>query len=914
MNIVLISIIFILSFFSILSQYYPTKNLINGGRYFLPDELYIDNNYNFYIGAEYKQLVNLEFKINSTLNQAENIEGYIYFYEKENYEHSGYQRTKTVKYYFVNNSLSIEYETYHQNCYRVCFNIKPKVGIKNCYLKVIVKTRVDKEFNLTTTSPYYMEYIQGYSMYKFYVPIKYDQTVEIILKGKKEKNHSNQKIRLYEYLNRDSIVPLKTIKSELNYDGNDSYLVPLYRTKNLKTNFFAFEFELNYTLDDAEIKTIAHSPKIYEYRIKYDEILKIEELSIINTYKYICEAKVGYAIDFFIAVYFLHFSFYMDIYEFADNNLQIQLSKITGQFQGTYAGSTTMNYLYKVSNSSTKFVVFEYKPYKITKNSVIHANVFLPSDFEYNLTSGITQNYNSLNKSKSYKFYIHSKYQQKIEIEIKPNDKIKLDRKQKLTVIQYKERNDPREKSKQIIDLDYNYFLGSYLTVYSTERDGDYVAFILNPNYDMNEVNITATLSGEINILNNGEQFFIKALFKRSIYKFDISVKYTDYIVLELTKINDNIDKIRGELIFYENNYGSDSKPHDYYFKKFYYDNNSKSYKVYHIIQKNPIEHLFITFVPYDYLTSVNIKANIIEYNSEIDLKKFSIQSLYIIIKNLSYKFYISAKYNRKILFEYKCNNSYYYNFKINMLEYSTRDSKNCLNNVSISLTKSYINKDTKYYLSEPFKVMNKATKYIAFEIKSEDYIELYSINSLVYNDPEYNANFGDSKYIGDISANKKIIIYITNDLNYNYFYHTTLNIEFTKTDKESTDVQYTKIRELQGKYSLSSLKNDTIQLIYDKNKNSYVLSYTVLDEMTNYVVLELTPLHDMNEVYININYDEKNHFSLYIICGGGAVLIIIIIVIICVCCHNKNKENEIKNLEGHLKEDIIPIIPENKD
>ena len=295
-------------------------------------------------------------------------------------------------------------------------------------------------------------------------------------------------------------------------------------------------------------------------------------------------------------------------------------------------------------------------------------------------------------------------------------------------------------------------------------------------------------------------------------------------------------------------------------------------------------------------------------------MKKFSIQSLYIIIKNLSYKFYISAKYNRKVLFEYKCNNSYYYNFKINMLEYSTRDSKNCLNNVSISLTKSYINKDTKYYLSEPFKVMNKATKYIAFEIKSEDYIELYSINGLVYNDPEYNANFGDSKYIGDISANKKIIIYITNDLNYNYFYHTTLNIEFTKTDKESTDVQYTKIRELQGKYSLSSLKNDTIQLIYDKNKNSYVLSYTVLDEMTNYVVLELTPLHDMNEVYININYDEKNHFSLYIICGGGAVLIIIIIVIICVCCHNKNKENEIKNLEGHLKEDIIPIIPENKD
>ena len=83
---------------------------------------------------------------------------------------------------------------------------------------------------------------------------------------------------------------------------------------------------------------------------------------------------------------------------------------------------------------------------------------------------------------------------------------------------------------------------------------------------------------------------------------------------------------------------------------------------------------------------------------------------------------------------------------------------------------------------------------------------------------------------------------------------------------------------------------------------------------MTNYVVLELTPLHDMNEVYININYDEKNHFSLYIICGGGALLIIIIIIIMSVCCHNKNKENEIKNLEGHLKEDIIPIIPENKD
>ena len=285
-------------------------------------------------------------------------------------------------------------------------------------------------------------------------------------------------------------------------------------------------------------------------------------------------------------------------------------------------------------------------------------------------------------------------------------------------------------------------------------------------------------------------------------------------------------------------------------------------------------------------------------------------------IKNLSYKFYISAKYNRKILFEYKCNNSYYYNFKINMLEYSTRDSKNCLNNVSISLTKSYINKDTKYYLSEPFKVMNKATKYIAFEIKSEDYIELYSINSWVYNEPEYDVIFGDSQYIGDISANKKIIIYITNNLNYNNFYNTTLNIEFTKTDKENADNQYIKIRELYGKYSLSSLKNDTIQLTYDKNENSYVLSYTVLDEVANYVALELTPLHDMNEVSININVD-KNKYLLYYICGGGVLLVIIIIVviaIICTCCHKKNKENEIKNLEGHSNEDILPIIPGNKD
>ena len=916
MNIVLISIIFILSFFSILSQYYPTKNLINGGRYFLPDELYIDNSYNFFIKAEYKQSVNLEFKINSTLNQSENNEGYIYFYEIEEYEHSTYQYIRREKFYSINNSFFIEYHTHYKKCWRVRFNIQPTVSIKNCYLKVIVKTRVDEEYNLTNTTPYYMEYMRGYSMYKFYIPVKYDQTAEIILKGKTDEKYPNQKIRLYEYLNRDSIVPLYNINSEINYDKNGSFLVPLYRAEKFNTNFFAFEFEFNYSMHDVEIIANVHSPKIYEYRIKYDKRLEIEELSIINTYKFICEAKVGYSIDFFIAIGFLQLSFYMNIYEFADDNLQILLSNITAKFQGTYAGSTIQNCLYKVSNSSTNFVVFEYKPYKNTKNSYIDVDVYLPADFEYDLTNGITQFYKSLNKSKSYKFYFHSKYLEKIEIEIKPNDKFKQDRKQKLTAIQYSERNDPRERSKQIIALDYNYFLSSYLTVYTMERDGDYVAFILIPSYDMNEVNITATLAGKINFLNNGEPIYFKPLFKRSIYKFDISVKYTDYIVLELTEPNDNLGEIRGQIIFYENNYGTDSRPHDYYFKGFDYDNNSKSYKIYHTIQLDPTEHLFIEFIPYDYHASVNIKANIIEYNPEINLKKFSIQSLYIMIKNLSYKFYISAKYNRKILFEYKCNNSYYYNFKINMLEYPTRNSKKCLNNVSISLKPSYINKETMYYLSEPIKVSDKSTKYIAFEIKSEDYIELYSINSLVYNEPEYDVIFGDSQYIGDISANKKIIIYITNNLNYNNFYNTTLNIEFTKTDKENADDQYIKIRELYGKYSLSSLKNDTIQLTYDKNENSYVLSYTVLDEVANYVALELTPLHDMNEVSININVD-KNKYLLYYICGGGVLLVIIIIVviaIICTCCHKKNKENEIKNLEGHSNEDILPIIPGNKD
>ena len=159
MNIVLISIIFILSFVLILSQYYPTKNLKNGGRYFLPDELKIDNSYSFFIAAEYKQIVNLEFTINSTLIQSENYEGYIYFAEIEQYEHADYQRTKIVNFHFVNNSLSIKYEAYHKKCWRVRFNIQPTVSIKNCYLKVIVKTRVDEEYNLTNTTPYYMEYM-----------------------------------------------------------------------------------------------------------------------------------------------------------------------------------------------------------------------------------------------------------------------------------------------------------------------------------------------------------------------------------------------------------------------------------------------------------------------------------------------------------------------------------------------------------------------------------------------------------------------------------------------------------------------------------------------------------------------------------------------------------------------------------
>ena len=915
----LIFLILLLLPFKVLLYY--TKFLRNGSPFYSSGSHNL-RDYNFFIEADYGQIVEIEL-INITSNISD-ANPYCYF---ELTEYKGLPNNYLVGYdshdKFNLNRLILTFGIQSQKCIYLGFIVKPSSTITKFSIKVTVETFPDWTYYTESDSPSEVGMMYNNLVYKFYVPAQYDQSVDIKL-TRKNKITQEQNIKCYEYLEKNSRAELEKKKSILQFNSDKKYFTYSYRLTNLNATYFAFEMKPSHLMEDVEVILTVISPKTFEYDLEDGKKTKIENLSTKNTYRYYIKVKNGYGMD--ITIYKKKDSSILlsiPFYEYLNRTSKNFLTKKNINFVRGHNYEETY-YFYIISNPSTNILLLEIKPdneneYIWQSFSLSIKTRYIPPDFEYNLTSGITQYLENLSSLYIYKFYIPAKHEEKVEIEFTSEDKFNTDKDQKITFYEYYERERKDDLHTKSENLVYNFYHNSYLSFISLDNNYDfsvqYLAFEIKPNFNMTSINVTATIPGKIINIKNGQQLYFQALYKESIYRFSLDCEYTDYLVFELTKTyNLHLEDIRLNFLEYKSKDEKETKKtRDY----FIYDVLSKSFKIIYAIQDILSNYLLIELEMSDYyLFSVNLKANIIKYNSKIDLIYESSKFIQYLINNLPYRFYVKAKYQQKIYLEFDVSSSYISKKQLlNVIEYSDNNSKKKLSNITKEFytVDSYSFSIDKLYLKEPYIVSKPKTNYIAFEIRPLCDLKSIIVNSAVKeNYPEFDANEGSSTYLGYIKANQMIIINLYTRFN------TTLNIEFRKNDKEYSKEQSINIYELNHKYSLERLRSRKLELSYDNDKNSYKISYTVMDISTHCISIEFETIHDMKEVNLRINMEDKDYdndklYWIILLYGGiGIVAIIFIIIFIkgIIACTNK-KNTDIKNIEERARQSL-PLIPKN--
>ena len=161
--------------------------------------------------------------------------------------------------------------------------------------------------------------------------------------------------------------------------------------------------------------------------------------------------------------------------------------------------STTNAYLfsYSISDTSSTFLAFEISPYYYEMESIyIKATVISPT-YEYDLYIGSSQYFETLYTTCIYKFYINAQYGQSIVIELTKSDSMSTSE-QILIIYEYSSKSSTIELTKTNYPFAYDSTKKAYFCSYYVSRDStSYVAFEINPSYDMTSVNVKVTLEEE---------------------------------------------------------------------------------------------------------------------------------------------------------------------------------------------------------------------------------------------------------------------------------------------------------------------------------------------------------------------------------------------------------------------------------
>ena len=193
------------------------------------------NSYQFNIAAEYGQNVDIEVRRNYSIISSEFDNCYAVINE---YTGKGSKKIRTTNYcmnhkdYGYKISYDINFYS-SSSCFYLSFQLEPENILKQVYVRAIVTTNVDDKhiYNLTNATSLFVGSMYNY-FYKFYIPAKYDQTVNFKLTRRQKSSSSNTNITCYEYHNRQAIIELRKERTPLSYYYEPHYYKKSFRSKS----------------------------------------------------------------------------------------------------------------------------------------------------------------------------------------------------------------------------------------------------------------------------------------------------------------------------------------------------------------------------------------------------------------------------------------------------------------------------------------------------------------------------------------------------------------------------------------------------------------------------------------------------------------------------------------------------------
>lgn len=801
--------------------------------------------------------------------------------------------------------------------------------MKQVYVRAIVTTNIDDKniYNLTNATSLFVGSMYNY-FYKFYIPAKYDQTVNFKLIRRKKSSSPDINITCYEYYSRQAIMELRKERTPFSYYYEPHYYTIYFRALNSQTKYIAFELKPSGSLGEVDAISYILSPTIFEYDLESGKSQSFSKIKFENTYKFFLPVKSGYTVEITLNERTYGYStinpYKMTIYEYLNRNSTAELRhKIVDLL---YDSKTeTYTYLYNVYNESANYLLAELKPPCEEAQVSVRLYAIIPADFVYDINSFNTYKYNKLFDSKLYKFYILAKDKQTLDIEF-TNDIINKNPSQAITIYEYSDRYEKKELNKFNEKFDYISNLNTFILTFNVGKyyspyPVKYAAFEIKPYCSMESVNLTAIVNnadGYKYYLYNATQLYLKVLLKKRVYKFQISAKYNQIVEFELNKSDSsNIDY--QSIYAYEYSNYAETKLSEKYVRFKKYNLNSNSYKLSYLINNPSTSYIVLEIRDsYYYLLYFYLKATVKKYDLEIDLVN-GFQKSIEIFQKFTYKFYVPAKYHQKVQIKFtKCLHNLYSRQYINVYEYSSRTYGRQLRNISLNLYSSSNNNGDYYYSSSIYTIYYPQTTYVAFEITPNSEWESVYASPIITTWASYEFDLTSSKSVklGYLSSSEVARFYLSAT------YNQTIYIKFTQENSGNSYSQTPKINiyEFQNRTSLEELKYTELYLSYNSKKNSFTQSYTVYDNSTTYVAFELNPGFYMNEVTVKAsigNFDDendeetKNNLAIIL-----PVLFVICVVAIAIFIYKKNhrkNDNQLQNLTYQTNtQPLYPITQYN--
>lgn len=199
--------------------------------------------YKFYIPSEAHKTINISFNKSDLLSTSEQfITVYEYSSRISTIE---LKKTKAaLNYSSSKKSYTLSYNSSNPSCKYISFEIQPYYEMENVDVVAYVITPI-YVYDLMSGYEKYLTILYNKIIYKFYIPIYFNEKVDIEIKiFNSDSSTTYQYINIYEYSSRASLTELVKENCSLFYNHTENLYTKSYKVSSSNTKYLAFEIIL----------------------------------------------------------------------------------------------------------------------------------------------------------------------------------------------------------------------------------------------------------------------------------------------------------------------------------------------------------------------------------------------------------------------------------------------------------------------------------------------------------------------------------------------------------------------------------------------------------------------------------------------------------------------------------------------